>query len=490
MLPDSEKPKGDRSSKIIQRGGDLPLYRQVAETLRLRIEQRVFKPGDRIPTEYELCDEFGVSRISIRHALAELVHMGLLYRRQGSGTYVRHESGTATGVLRAIVTESEWMPPLQAAVDAYNQDHRASELRLDIQVVGRPQLRSKILGAVGCGNAPDLGLLDWPWVAEFADLHFLQALEDLDAEWVREFRADAFSAFVSEGEPALYAVRPEANVSVIWYRRDWLEAAGIEPPRTWNALVEAAKRFAINGRYSIAFTGGTVAGETTTYQLLPFLWAAGDDLLVGNRVGLGERAIQAVAFLADLVHKHKVAPPEVAFYTWDQPARLFARGEVAFAVGGSYEKVRIQELAGWTDEDLAETVGCIPIPPPLGGEPATVAGGMAYVVFRQSRLADVAFEIVRRVASPDIMRAFCSRTGRCPTRMSVVRSLDREQDAFTREIAELLHNARPRLGIPEYFKVSEQFQIMTENAITQRLTAEEAVGRAREIIRILVASRS
>ena len=253
MLLNSQKPKGNPSSTIIQRGGDLPLYRQIAEILRLRIQQRVFKPGDRIPTEYELCDEFGVSRISVRHALAELVHMGLLFRRQGSGTYVRHEVGAATGVLRAIVTESEWIPPLQAAVDAYNQDHRTSELRLDIQVVGRPQLRSRILGAVGCGEAPALGLLDWPWVAEFADLHFLQALEDLDAEWVREFRADAYAAFVSEGEPALYAVQPEANVPVIWYRRDWLEAAGIEPPRTWDALVEAAKHFAVNGRYSIAW---------------------------------------------------------------------------------------------------------------------------------------------------------------------------------------------------------------------------------------------
>ena len=53
----------------IDRGSDVSLYRQVAAVLRERIENGVFRPGGRIPTEYELCDEFGVSRISIRQAL-------------------------------------------------------------------------------------------------------------------------------------------------------------------------------------------------------------------------------------------------------------------------------------------------------------------------------------------------------------------------------------------------------------------------------------
>ena len=176
----------------------------------------------------------------------------------------------------------------------------------------------------------------------------------------------------------------------------------------------------------------------------------------------------------------------MAFYSWDQPARLFATGEVAFAVGGSYEKPRIQQLAGWDEKAFEQHVGYMPIPAPPGGHPATVAGGMAFVVFRQSGNPRLAFEVIKRVASPEIMRAFCVHSGRCPTRMSVVRSLDPKTDRFSREIAELLHNARARYGIAEYSKVSEQFQLMVEDAITQRLTPRQAVERASEIIRILV----
>lgn len=479
----------DRDAMLIHRNGDIPLYRQIAEILRDRIRNGIFEPGSRIPTEYELCDRFGVSRISVRQALAELVSDDLLEKRQGSGTYVSRSTAGGAQVVRAVVTEDQWVVPLNAAVDAFNQENQDRPISIETQVVGRPQLRSTILGAVGRGEAPDIGLLDWAWVAEFANLHFLCALDELDPNWVRAFRSDSYSALVDKASPALHGVQPEANVSLIWYRRDWLRKAKLDPPTTWDALVDAAKRFAHDGEYSLAFAGGTIAGETTTYQLLPFVWATGDRFLAGRQVALGEQAVHAVRFLVDLVHKHRVSPQEVAFYSWDQPARMFARGEVAFAVGGSYEKTRIQEIAGWKDQEFHDRVGCIPIPSHVQGKQATVAGGMTYVVFRQSKQSQLAFEVIKRVVSPDIMRGFCISTGRCPTRMSVVRSLDPTRNRFIKETAELLHMAYPRSSLADYFRVSEQFQIMMESAITRQLSPMEAVERARGIIRILIRER-
>lgn len=480
----------NRDAMLIHRNGDTPLYRQIAEILRDRIKSGIFEPGSRIPTEHELCDSFGVSRISIRQALAELANDDLLEKRQGSGTYVSRAAAGGMQVVRAIVTEEQWVTPLNAARAAFNRDDPANQISLETQVVGRPRLRSTILGAVGRGEAPDIGLLDWAWVAEFANLHFLCELEELDPDWVRGFRSDSYSAVVDKANPALRGVQPEANVSLIWYRRDWLHKAKLEPPTTWDALVDAAKQFSGKGESSLAFAGGTIAGETTTYQLLPFLWAAGDRFLTGQQLTLGDQAVQAVRFLVDLVHKHRVASQEVAFYPWDQPARMFARGEVAFAVGGSYEKTRIQEIAGWKDHEFHDRVGCIPIPSSVRGAPATVAGGMVYVVFRQSKQAQLAFEVIKRVVSPAIMRDFCVSTGRSPTRMSVVRSLDPTRDRFIKEVAELLHMAHPRSSLADYFRVSEQFQIMMESAITRQLSPEDAVERARGIIKILIRERS
>jgi len=65
-----------------------PLYLQVKESLQREIE-RSYKPGDMLPSEPELEKRYGVSRITIRRALDELVSERLIIRQQGRGTFVR-----------------------------------------------------------------------------------------------------------------------------------------------------------------------------------------------------------------------------------------------------------------------------------------------------------------------------------------------------------------------------------------------------------------
>ena len=73
------------------------LYSQTAEILRSRIAHSVWKQGDRLPSESELCDEFGVSSITMRRAVATLVAEGLLVRLQGKGTFVSSDHAVIQG---------------------------------------------------------------------------------------------------------------------------------------------------------------------------------------------------------------------------------------------------------------------------------------------------------------------------------------------------------------------------------------------------------
>jgi len=66
----------------------LPLYRRIEADLRVRIRDGDLQPGARIAPEPELMAEFGVSRATVRQALAGLVAEGLLEIRRGLGTYV------------------------------------------------------------------------------------------------------------------------------------------------------------------------------------------------------------------------------------------------------------------------------------------------------------------------------------------------------------------------------------------------------------------
>lgn len=64
------------------------LYVEIARELRRRVEQKIYLPGRRIPTEAELVREFDVSAITVRRAVRNLTAAGLLFGRQGLGVFV------------------------------------------------------------------------------------------------------------------------------------------------------------------------------------------------------------------------------------------------------------------------------------------------------------------------------------------------------------------------------------------------------------------
>jgi GntR family transcriptional regulator len=76
----------------IVRKSPLPRYYQLKEIMREKILSGEWKPGDLIPSERELGEQYGISRMTARQAITELVNEGLFYREQGKGTFVsRHK---------------------------------------------------------------------------------------------------------------------------------------------------------------------------------------------------------------------------------------------------------------------------------------------------------------------------------------------------------------------------------------------------------------
>lgn len=72
----------------IAESAPVPKYYRVKEIMLGRIADGTWLPGALIPSEPELCQEFGVSRITVRKAVGDLVHAGKLRTVQGKGTFV------------------------------------------------------------------------------------------------------------------------------------------------------------------------------------------------------------------------------------------------------------------------------------------------------------------------------------------------------------------------------------------------------------------
>jgi GntR family transcriptional regulator len=69
--------------------GVVPKHQQLRAILTELVTTRL-RPGDMLPSERQLCADYGVSRITVREALGQLVSEGLLVRTQGKGTFVAH----------------------------------------------------------------------------------------------------------------------------------------------------------------------------------------------------------------------------------------------------------------------------------------------------------------------------------------------------------------------------------------------------------------
>lgn len=73
----------------INRTSGLPVYQQIAADLRRRIRASELSPGERMPSERELVEHYGASRVTVRQAVALLRAEGLVMAEHGKGLYVR-----------------------------------------------------------------------------------------------------------------------------------------------------------------------------------------------------------------------------------------------------------------------------------------------------------------------------------------------------------------------------------------------------------------
>lgn len=72
----------------LDKNNPIPLYYQLVEQLKEQIQLGDLKPGDQLPSERELSDQHGISRMTVRQAIAYLVQQGLLEVKRGIGTFV------------------------------------------------------------------------------------------------------------------------------------------------------------------------------------------------------------------------------------------------------------------------------------------------------------------------------------------------------------------------------------------------------------------
>lgn len=162
----------DKSMQSQSSRTSLPKYRQIEEDLRYKILFGHWKPGHQILTEMELCEQYKVSRITIRKAINELENAGYLVRQSGKGTFVTdwQESLEERPVLKSFTNEMYALGKKASTIDVELIETQADKIMSGILSVaeGHPIIQLKRVRAVDEGGIIGYSINSFPFTREFS----------------------------------------------------------------------------------------------------------------------------------------------------------------------------------------------------------------------------------------------------------------------------------------------------------------------------------
>jgi GntR family transcriptional regulator len=201
----------------IESSASQPRHEQVSEWLRGQIEQGVYRPGDRLPSETELGEQFGVSRITVRRALHTLESDELIFRRHGLGTFVKRPR-VRQGLVRltdfAQDMERAGMRP-SSRILFYAPVKAEGTIAATLQL--EPNTTVMRLDRLRLGDGEPIAL-DLTWLPLF----YAQLLEghDLEHETIYHILERDYDIPVLRGRYRIEAVNAEQEIA---------DALGVEP---------------------------------------------------------------------------------------------------------------------------------------------------------------------------------------------------------------------------------------------------------------------
>jgi multiple sugar transport system substrate-binding protein len=347
----------------------------------------------------------------------------------------------------------------------------------------------------------DLIAVDLPWVGELVSKGVLMPLDtvmDIERLDPSDFHTAGWRAAHWGQRP--YGVPSQTTPELLFYRRDWFAEAGLEPPHTTDALLEAARVLHEPrlGRYGIAWNAarGTALGHTFMMTCADF----GQPIINLPSVAGGfsadhldrgdlrptidtPRALEAAEYLMELL---EFSPPDILSMSWYERIRPYAAGNIAMAYGYTL-------LAPYFELDTSSPAHGQTgyLPHPAGPEGAAIAPVGGYVLcisanLAAERIADTV-EALIAFTSPEAQKLYVQNGSRTSPRYSVgsdpeVRRLSPIFEAVDQMSWRDELQFWPRPPIPQ---VSDIFQIcgheihdMLRGVITPRTALRNAQARA------------
>ncbi|MDF3043032.1 MAG: extracellular solute-binding protein family 1 [Thermomicrobiales bacterium] len=210
--------------------------------------------------------------------------------------------------------------------------------------------------AIGAGSAPDVSTGAAYQAVQFYDQGAVAAVDELVAELESSGALDDFLPGTIDRlryDDHYVAVPWAIDIRVLYYRRDLLEEAGVEPPATWEDFAAAASALTTGEQqYGYVLSGAENGG---VHHILSFCLNNGGGLFTPERTVnlMDERNVEALQMLSDMVAAGAVHPAS-AGYTGDDALKAFSQGDAAMILDTPGLEGELPEIA----EQIGSTTSC------------------------------------------------------------------------------------------------------------------------------------
>jgi len=385
-----------------------------------------------------------------------------------------------------------WAPPagygvaMDQALEQWAK--KGTPIKVDSQVIVPGEAFTKYTNMLASGTPPDVVFIQ-PFY--FAPLHMKGAWQDLSALAKRDDRELKLADFYPEPlvrvtrEGKLHGFPTDINVSLVLYNKNLLDASGVKPPDdtfTWEGLLDAARTLT-RGEGSDRTWGTTFPADWE-----PTVWANGGEVLnkEENLCLLDQPgSYEAVQWLADLRHRHRVAP---------LPADLAQQNDQALFLAGRLALWPAQSGALSNIKGRSPTFSWGVAQPPRGkaSRKGYMRGGNI-AIMKGSRQVEAAWQFVRYVSSPEVHTLWANPGALMPPRKSVADSgafIQPPPPLDMRKSVDAIAAARTPHFIPEY---TDMVDIIGKTLgpvwSTGERAARDACGEAKRQLDQLLAPR-
>jgi multiple sugar transport system substrate-binding protein len=395
--------------------------------------------------------------------------------------------------------ELQW---LQEFVKPKFQEAAAKDgVKAEVEVIeftGKAEdLKQRYTLDLGAGGGADILAFDGFWTSEFVKAKLLKPLNEVVGKEVDDW--DGWKA-IPEGlqmllgyEGKVYGLARGTDARVVWYRKDIFKQAGLPDnfqPKSWQEWLDAAKKIKAavpTVTAPIQLNAGKAMGEASTLQgYMMALLGAGHHMYDFEKAKwiVRSKGILDTLNLYDTIYNaEKLGNTrfQLAANGRDQSFEAFAKGEVAMLVEGDFLWRGPLAVGSKHPAEMAnrnEVVGFFKMPAMTPGSGyngqdfVTISGGTGFVLNPNTKNAKLAWKLLAYMNSKEALEALQKLQPRIRARQDVPVVGDEVMSAIAKDVLPLT-TVRPPL--PEYSKVSEQVQLMTERVITGEMKPDQAM---------------